>query len=1061
MNLPEFGVKRPITNLMIFIGIIIISLYSITRLGVDLMPEIEPPSISVISTYSGASPEDVEIRVTEPLENQLASTPGVEKITSRSLEGVSAITLKFIWGINLDEASNDIRDRIDRAKRLLPDIPDEMDNPFIFKFNTAMMPIMHLGITADQSYPGLYDLIDRQVADPLRQIPGVGTVQLMGGLERQINVWIDRNRLDSYNLSILDVQNAILRENITQPVGNIKSGMTDYLVRLPGEFTDPGEVNAIILGRHEDRLVYMRDVARVEDGFKEVSRLSRINRHRGMALSVQKQTGVNTVKVAEKVKKKIRELERQMPPDVKFHLIMDSSEDIMYSINSLTGTLRLAALLVVFVTWFFLRKFRSSIIIALTIPFSILLAFTYLFMSNRTINVIGLTAMTIAIGMVVDNAVVIVDNITRHLERGERPAEAAIFGTREMFLSVAASTATTLVVFLPLLFVTGLVGIMFKELSAIICITLLASLFTATTFTPMICSRWLKRNRPREGALPPREKTRDGVLARLRGTVGRSHLGFASVVAGVYDISERWFTALENRYALILAWSLRRRRPVIASFALAFLSSLALLPFIGSEFIPEEDAGMLSVSAELPVGTRIEETDKTAGMIEDIIEKEVPEKIAFMIRFGQGGGIGAVFGGRSGSHVVSGGVKVTRKEKRKRSSMEITQAVREKLKNLPGVLRTDITTGNPLGRLISGTGGKSIQIEIIGHDLDQTDAAAARIKDIMEKTPGAVDVSVSRDRRKPELKIEIDREKAAALGLNMDTIADTLKTAIEGSTATKYRESGRTYDIYVRLEETCRSRPEDIENLMVVSPFTGKQIRMSNFTRVREITGPIEIERQNRERVVRVECNAHGRSTGEVVADLKKQTARVSLPAALTVNFAGDIEEQSKAFRDLALLLLLGIALVYMVMAAQFESLLDPFIIMFAVPFTFTGVILGFFVTGTTLSMITFLGLVMLIGIVVNNAIVLISYINILRARGFTMYAAVTEGGRLRLRPVMMTTLTTLAGMLPLALSRGQGSEIWQPLGITMVSGLSVTTFITMIFVPILYAILEEKVRKK
>jgi HAE1 family hydrophobic/amphiphilic exporter-1 len=1041
MNLPEFGVKRPVTNLMIFCGIIIISLYSMTRLGIDQMPEIEPPSISVISSYPGANPEDVEIRVTEPLENQLASTPGLEKITSRSMEGVSAITLKFIWGINLDEASNDIRDRIDRTKRFLPDIPDEMDNPFIFKFNTAMMPILYVGVNAQQTYPVLYDMIDRRVADPLRQIPGVGTVQLGGGLERQINVWIDRNRLDIYGLSILDVQNAILQENITQPVGNIKSGLTDYLVRLPGEFTDPEEINSIILGRYKDRLVYLRDVARVEDGFREVTRISRINRNRGMVLMIQKQTGVNTVQVAEKVKEKIKELAKGLPPDVKFHIVMDGSEDIRNALGSLRETAWIAIILVVCVTWFFLRRFKPSIIIALTIPFSLLIAFIYLFATDRTINVIGLTAIIIAIGMVVDDAIVVIDNVTRHLDKGERPQEAAIFGTREIFMAVAASTATTVVVFMPLLFVRGLVGIIFKELSAIICISLIASLFTATTFTPMLCSKWLKKT---DKDIPP---ARNGSKKKS--------------ILGIYELSERGFTALETWYSEALSWSLYHRWLVVIGFTIVFLCSLALTPFIGNEFIPEEDVGMMSVSAELPVGTRIEETDKTATAIEDIIEKDVPERITTMIRFGQGGGIGAVFGGRSGSHVVSGSVKVVHKEKRKRSAAEIAQAVRKKLKNLPGVLRTDITVGHPLSRIISGTAGKAIQIEIIGHNFDDTDEVAGKIKKIMENVKGTVDVSVSRDRRKPELKIEVDREKAAALGLNMRTIANTMKTAIEGSTATKYRESGRTYDIFVRLEEQSRARPEDIENLMVTSPFTGKQIRMSNFTKVHEITAPLEIERQNRERVVRVECNAHNRSTGEVASDIRQQIAKISLPSNLSVNFAGDIEEQTKAFRDLTLLLLLGIVLVYMVMASQFESLLDPFTIMFAIPFAFMGVILGFIITGTTLSIVTFLGLVMLLGIVVKNAIVLISYINILRARGLTMHEAITEGGRHRLRPVVMTTITTLAGMLPMALSQGQGSEMWQPLGITMISGLTISTFITMIFVPILYAMLEEKVRKK
>lgn len=1040
MNLPEFGVKRPITNLMIFSGIIVIALYSLTRLGVDMMPAIEPPSISVISVYPGASPEDTEIRVTEPLENQLASTPGLEKITSHSLEGVSAISLKFMWGVNLDEASNDIRDRIDRSKRLLPDIPDEMDNPYIFRFNTAMMPIIFVGVTADQSYPGLHDLIDKRIGDPLRQIPGVGTVQVGGGLERQINVWIDRARLEAYGLSVLDVQNAIGQENITQPVGNIKSGLTDYLLRLPGEFGSPDEVNSVILGKHGGRLLYLRDVARVEDGFKEITNIARINGKRGLHLMVQKQTGVNTVQVADKIKKKLKELRETLPPDVQLMVVMDTSEDILTALDSLKSALWTGGILVILVTWFFLRRFRPSLTIALTIPFSLLIAFIYLFLSGRTINVISLTALTIVIGLVVDNAIVVVDNVIRHLDRGERPQEAAMSGTSEMFLAVAASTVTTVVVFIPMLFVSGLVGIMFGELSAIICVTLIASLFTAVTFTPMLCSKWLM-------------KVKTGDASAQNGQQRRSRFS-------LYEISERWFTSWETGYSRALAWSLNHKWTVVLGFFLAFLLSLGLARLVGTEFIPEEDSGDLRVTVELPVGTRLEESDKTARIIEEMLGKEIPERRITSVRFGASGGMGAIFGGRSGSHIVSVGAKLVPKTERKRSSKEIAQAVRKKIRNLPGVLRTDVTAGNPMGQIITGMGGKSIQIEVVGHDFDETDGIAARIKAIMEQVSGTVDVSVSRDRRKPELKIEVDREKAAALGLNMRTIADTMKTAVEGSMATKYRESGETYDIYVQLEESSRSRPEDIENLTVVSPFTGKQIRMANFAVVRETTGPVDIERQNRERVVRVECNTHNRSSGEIIADLRKEIARISLPSNVGVNFGGEAEEKAKAFHDLTLLLLLGIALVYMVMAAQFESLFEPFTVMFAIPFTFTGVILGFALTRTTLSVVTFLGIVMLMGIVVNNAIVLISYINILRARGLTMYEAVTQGGRNRLRPVLMTTITTLVGLFPLAVSHGQGSEIWQPLGITMISGLTVSTLITMIFVPTFYAMLEKKIRR-
>jgi HAE1 family hydrophobic/amphiphilic exporter-1 len=1038
MNLPEFGVKRPVTNLMIFSAILVIAFYSLSRLGIDMMPEIEPPAISVIAAYPGASPEDVEIKVTEPLENQLATTPSLDKLTSRSLEGASLITLKFKWGTNLDAASNDIRDRIELAKRVLPDIPDEMDNPFIFKFNTAMMPILFIGVTAEQSYPELYDLIDKKVGDSLRQLPGVGTVQLYGGLERQINVWINRQRLEGYGFSILDIQNAIKQENITQPLGGIKSGLTDYLLRLPGEFAAPEEINLIILGKRDGKSVYLKDVARIEDSFKEITMKARINRRPGLMMSIQKQTGVNTVEVARRVKNTLKGLERNLPADVKMFAIFDTSQDIINALNSLKSAVWWGIVLVILVVWFFLRQFAGSLIIALTIPFSLLIAFIYLFLSGKTINVISLSSLAIACGMVVDNAIVIVDNVYKHLEKGQRPQEAAIFGTSEMFLAIAASTFTTVVVFLPMLLVTGVVGIMFGELAIIVTVTLLASLFTAVTFSPMLCAKWFR-------ALT------DQVKAQRKDWIKK-----------FYGISEKWFKSWEDFYSRSLAWCLGHKKIVIFGFLGAFIISLFSMRFIGNEFIPEEDTGDLRITVNLALGTRFEETDKVAQRIEDILQKYVPEARLIFARPGTTPGVGRAMGaGSSGEHIVMAGAKLTPKTERKRSVFAVGQVVRDQVRRIPGVLKVDVSTGNPMGRIITGMGGKAIQLEIIGHSFEETNTLAEKIKGIMEKIPGTVDVSISREINRPELRIAVDREKAATLGLNMNTIASSIKTFIEGSTATKYREKGETYDIYVRLEEASRAKIEDIENLALVSPVTGKQIRLANFARVYEVAGPVEIERQNRERVVRVECNVFQRSAGKVREDIKKELQKIILPQDVMLNFGGEAEEQAKAFRDLTLLLMLGIVLVYMVMAAQFESLLDPFIIMFAVPFTFTGVFLGFLLTRTNLSVITFLGIIMLMGIVVNNAIVLISYINILRARDYSMLEAVTRGGKDRLRPVLMTTITTLVGLLPLALSRGEGSEVWQPLGITMISGLSISTLITMLFVPTLYAVVEARIKNR
>ena len=1033
MKLPEFGVKRPVTNLMIFSAIIVIAMYSFTRIGIDSMPKIEPPVITVISAYPGASPEDVEIKVTEPLENQLATTPGLEKITSQSTEGTSVISLKFIWGTNLDAASNDVRDRIELAKRFLPDIPEEMDNPFVFKFNTASIPILFMGITAQQSYTDLYDLIDKRIADALRQLPGVGTVQIFGALQRQINIWLDRQRLEGYGLSVLDIQDILRKENISQPLGKLKTGLTDYLIRLDGEFASPEQISTVILGKRNSKFIYLKDVARIDDGFKEITLNVRINKRPGMMLMIQKQTDTNTVEVANRVKKRIKELEKTLPTDVKMFNIFDTSQDIIDSLNSLKSSVYMGIILVILAVWFFLRKFTPSVIIALTIPFSLLISFIYIFLSGRTINVISLSSLAIAAGMVVDNAIVVVDNVYRKLERGNRPNEAAIFGAQEIFLAIAASTFTTVMVFLPMLFIPGVIGIFFGELAVIVTATLLGSLFTASTFSPMLCSQWMKTVYNPE----------------------KSKKWFARF----YAFSENMFKSWEAFYSRCLGWCLGHKKLVLIGFAAAFIVAVFLVPFVEHEFAPEEDTGDVRLTIQLPLGTRLEEADRVAKKIEEMIKADVPEARFYYARTGEVPGHGRGYGQISGSNIITAGCKLVVKTERKRSVWEIAQIIRSKVKRLPGIQKIDISTGNPIGRLITGLGGKAVQVEIIGYSFEETDLIAKKIKAMIEKIPGAVDVAISRELRRPEFRIEINREKAATLGLNMNIIANSLKTYIAGSTATKYRERGETYDIYVRLEEASRQKIEDIENLFILSPLSQTRVKLSNIATIQEAFGPLAIERQNRERVVRVECNTYQRSSGKVVEDIKKGLSRMAFSSSVMVNIGGEAEEQRKAFRDLGLLLLLGICLVYMIMAAQFESLLDPFIIMFAIPFTFIGVILGFILTRTTLSIVSYLGAIMLVGIVVNNAIVLVSYIIILRARGQSIYEAVTNAGRDRLRPVLMTTFTTLAGLLPLALSTGIGSETWQPLGITMFSGLTVSTLITLLFVPTLYSVFHRRTR--
>lgn len=1033
MRLPEFGVKFPVTNIMIFLSVLVLGMVSLRKLPIDLMPEIEPPSISVITVYEGANAEDVEAKVTQVIENNLAIVSNLDKLTSRSLEGVSTVSCRFKWGVNLDEASNDIRDRLEFAKRSLP---DEIESPIVFKFNTAMIPILFIGVNApEEIYPRLFHLVDKQVSDELKRVPGVGAVQLYGGLERQININLDRARLEAYSLSAQKIAERLAQENITLPSGNLKVGYLDYTLRVPGEFTSTDEIKDIVISSDGEKTVYLKDVAQVEDAFKEETFSVRSQGKPGMMLMVQKRSGANTVEVAKRVRNQIQKLEKQLPENLKFYILSDNSEHITQSVNDLAQTVYWGGFFVVLVVLFFLRQIRPSAIIALTIPFSLIISFIFMYFLGYTINIMSLSSLAIAIGMVVDNAIVVTDNVYRHREKGEPPREAAISGTSEVGRAISASTFTTVVVFLPLVFLTGITGIMFKQLAVIVTMTLLASLFTALTFSPMLCSKLLV-NLP-EANLTPRRKT---------------------FYRGFYESSARFFQYLEGAYGKALEWALARKKITIFTAIGVFVFSLLLIPKIGTEFIPEEDTGDLNISVELPPGTRYEQTDKIAKQVEDIFNQDVPEALTVFSRVGQSGAtrFSGAFGSRTGSNIMTIGAKLRKISQRARSTKEIAEGIRPKIAGLLGVKKISIQAGSPFARLLFG-GGKPVSIEILGHDLEAADKLAYQLKSEVSQIKGVVDVTVSRELGRPELQVEVDRTKASSLGLSMHTIADTLRTYFFGKSATKYRQAGDEYDIFLRLKESERASIQDIENIPLTSA-SGKIIRLSNIARIIQRTGPIAIERQNQERIVKVEANVFRRSLGDIAKDIRAVIEQTQIPADLTMSLGSDIEEQAKAFRELLLLFALAGLLVYMVMAGQFESLVDPFIVIFSVPFAFTGVAFGLLLSGVNLSILAFLGLVMLAGIVVNNAIVLVDYINLLWRGGASLKEAIISGGKNRLRPVLMTTITTLFGMLPLALSKGEGSELWKPLGVSIISGLSVSTLITLILVPVMYMLFNQKV---
>ncbi|MDY7034423.1 MAG: efflux RND transporter permease subunit [Thermodesulfobacteriota bacterium] len=1034
MLLPEIGVRRPVTTAMVFIGIIVLGLVSLSQIGIDMMPDLELPTIGVITHYSGAGAEDVESRITEIIEEKVSTVPNLDKVESISQEGVSVVMVKFKWGADLSEASNDIRDKIDLAKR---DLPDDCEDPYIFKFNFSMMPIIVFGVMAEESYPRLYHIIEKRVCDPLKTVSGVATAVIRGGLERQILVNLDRQRLEAHHLSINQVVHALKTENLNLPGGHLKTGKTDFLVRTPGELTVP-DIEKIVLTYHGGAPVYLRDVAHVKDDFKEVTREVRIEKRRGLIVMVQKQSGTNAVEVTDRVMKKMEDLKRNLPPDVQVEVAIDFADQIKKTIFNLRDAVFWGGFFVILVVLFFLRNIRGSLIVVISIPTSLIISFILMFFAGYTINMMSLSSLAIAVGMVVDCSIVVLENIHRHRETGGKPGEVAVFGTSEVGTAVVASTLTTVAIFFPIAFLSGITGIMFRQLAFVVSITILASLFTALTLVPMLSSK---------------------LLGRARNTIENDESVSRHPLRHLYAISERWFVRVEERYRGLLGWALSHRKTVIGGGIIVLVCSILLVPVIGTEFMPIQDRGRVEITFEFPEGTRMEETGKAAKLTEDIVAREVPERTIYFSTWGYGGsGTSTMMGGQEGSNIGRVSMRLVSKDERKRSDMEISNALRPLVSSFPGA-RARFSTEDPIARLMFG-GSKPLVIEIKGYDLDVGRDLAHQVANILQGIKGVTDVDISRKEGKPELQIIVDREKSSNLGLNVVHIANTVRSCIDGVEATKYREAGDEYKVWVRLREEDRQSLADIANIFVTSP-AGEQVRLSNIAQIKRDIGPVKIERETQERLIKVTADLYERDLGSAVAECKEKFSDLIVPEGFAVEFGGAREEQEKSFRVLFLALILGIILVYMVMASQFESLREPFIIIFSVPFAMIGVIWALVITGQTLSVISFIGLIMLVGIVVNNAIVLVDYINILRARGLSVSEAVRIGGKDRLRPVLMTAITTIFGLLPLALSRGEGSETWNALGIAVIGGLTVSTLITLIFVPTLYSVFEERKAKQ
>ena len=1030
MSIYKSAINSPITTALVFVAVMILGVFSYMRLPIDQFPEMEPPYISVMTTYAGANSSEIETNVSKLLENSLNSVEGLKEIMSTSKDNLSLVTLEFEWGYDLDEAVNDIRSSIDMVYDRLP---EGVSRPLIFKFNTSSMPIMQYAVTADESYPGLEKILDDQLINVLNRIDGIGNLSLGGAPKRYVYIDLDPQKLDAYGLSVEQVGNAVSANNLNLASGSVKMGKEQYQLRVQSEYVESSEMNNIVVTTTPmGKQVYVRDLAEVRDTIKDVTLDEKINARDGVRLIVMKQSGANTVQIAEDVRAELARIEKTLPPDIKIQNIYDSSSEIENAINGLIESVGYALLFVVLVVLFFLGKWRAAFIISVTIPISLLVAFIYLLLTDSSLNIISLCSLNVAIGMVVDDAIVVLENITKHIERGSNPREASIYATNEVWVSVIATTLVIVAVFVPLTMISGQAGILFKELGWIVTIVCSVSTIVAISLTPMLCSKMLKARKVKvdeKGHLIKEEQ----------------HKGwYQKYVVSFLDKVDVW-------YANILRWCLTHKAITMLALLIFFGASLvpALMGKIGTDFMAQQDNGRMSVTIELQRGTRVEESMRMARYLEQRMNEVAPEIILISTSVGSDdeGGIGALFTSSTNNKITMT-VRCPKKWERERTIWEIAESIRGVLNETPEVINYTVSTASGMG----GSGGNNVAVEIYGYDFNTTNLLAEDLKNKFKEIPGARDINIDREEDRAELQIIFDKEKLARHGLSTSAVAMYVRNRVNGFTAGYLKEDGEEYDIIIRLQEKYRDSMTDIEDFTLVDAM-GQRVKLSELADVEEYWCPPEIKRKSRQRIVTVSVTPEGVSLGELAVSIQAVIDQTEIPAGVNVNVGGTYEDQQETFADMIMLLILIVLLVYIVMASQFEDFMKPLIIMSAAVMAVPGVIWALFITGVSLDMIGALGVILLIGIVVKNGIVLVDYTNLMRERGYELNEAIALSGQSRLRPVLMTAFTTILGMVPMALSQSEGSEMWQPLGIVVIGGLLVSTIVTLVIVPILYAI--------
>ena len=1027
MSIYRKAVNNPVTTALVFITLAIFGVFSLVSISLDRFPKFDANVIMVMSSYPGASAEDIETNLTKVLENSLNAVSDLKDISSTSKENISLITLKFVEGVDIDVATNDVRDKLDMVNSVLP---DGASLPLIFKFSADDMPIMIMAATANESLNALEKILDDKVATPLARVSGVGTVSVAGAPQREIQVYCDPNKLEAYGLTVSGISSIIAAENRNMPSGTIDIGSNAYALRVEKEFTNADQMLDIVVGHVNGKSIYLRDVARVEDSIEERYQEAYINGTPGAQIIIQKQADANAVNVIKGVKKEMKKIEKNLPSDIKITTVMDSSDNILNTLNSLKETILVTFLIVMLVVYLFLGRWRATFIIVLAIPISLLASLMYLWATGNTLNIVSMSALSIAIGMVVDDAIVVLENISTHLERGAKPKEAAVHATQEVGISVIASTLTMLAVFMPLTMIKGMAGIMFKQLGWITSIIMIVSTIGALTLIPMLCSQFL-RYKPKTG------KLHDAIFGTFNKFVDKISAG----------------------YGRMIDWCICHRTWVAVIALVAFVGTIVgLAPMVKTDFFPSSDQGRITVQLELPAGTGQEITRNLAHEIHDKFRARIPEIVNCSYSLGQADSDNAFASMQNnGTHVVSYNVNIGSMELRERSQAEIANVIRDVLKDYPEFKKIKVTEGG--GGM--GGGASTADVEIYGYDFETTDRVAKEVQAKMLETGAFAQVLLSRDEYTPEYQVDFDREKLAINGLNTTTASSFFSAAMNGSTQSFYREDGDEYDIRVRYAPEFRTSIEDIENIIVYNNM-GKGVRIKELGTVVETLSPPSIQRKNRERLITVSgVVANGVALSDAVAAADKALAETDIPSELSVEIGGSYEDQQETFGDLFLLLAMIIILVYVVMASQFESFMSPFVIMFSVPFAFVGVIMGLVISGTPLGVMGMIGILILMGIVVKNGIVLIDYTILMRERGFSIEESSVIAAKSRLRPILMTTLTTVLGMIPMAVGQGEGSEMWRSLGMVVAWGLSISTLVTLVIIPTLYAAMATRQEKR